>query len=88
MRRQGERNMQWGTGGETAGIGGQEYGDNGKERGNTQVVGVPHAEDRYAGMDMGNAQVGSGTRAGEMEGVGASGWDEWGRSGDWGQGGG
>ena len=54
------------------------------------MLGGPRAEARYAGMDMGDSQVGGGPRAvvGVMAGLGASGWGDRGRSRYRGQGGG
>ena len=74
----GERNTQWGPGGET---GEREIGDAGTETGDAPVAGD-------AGTETGDAQAGGGPRAGAMAGLGAAGWDDGGGSGDRGQGGG
>ena len=54
------------------------------ETGNTQVGGGTRAEAGDTGMEMGYSKVirGPHTGADMMEGLGAPGWDGWGRRGD------
>ena len=75
----------------TEGVGEWESGDAETETGGAQVGGGPRAKARYSGTNTGDSQVGGGHHegagAGEMAGLGASEWDDRGRSGDRGRGG-